>query len=467
MALENMESKGTTSYEDGVIKAMEKSSESLVLVVDDQHLTSTDPLTEENKEAGKTGCINMQEPWSDVLKQGSQGTEVSLGENAGCTAADGIDKKKYVGPDFDDGDEYSDNEALVAASVSKEDSEKVTDVKDVCGNAKDVTYDQEQIPQNTLNDPEPRDTTNSPPTENEDDLLGNPSEVAASDLDLDENQENKLLGEDNRNQTQAKTSSRPSSDEANGNQNVDGEESKESEEDDESGEGGDYSYDGEEGENGDEGENSDEGEEGDENSDEDYGLSENEGEDAGQDEVYDDGEENEVDDDPDCERGNGPNEGDTTFMDSTCTGIESMDINLTVQSVGQISKPQQSSTPAKTESGMSPEYPSTLRARTRIISKENSVFYSKQQEKRRMSSPTSTEVPVKIQAGIRNTGNQPNNAMSLLSPQQCNPVFHAQLQSPPEMSYGPVTGTGNWVPSQDLMRGNMGSPLNTCHFWCT
>ena len=48
----------------------------------------------------------------------------------------------------------------------------------------------------------------------EDDLLGNPSEAVASDLDLDENQENKLLGEDNRNQTQAKTSSRPSSDEA-------------------------------------------------------------------------------------------------------------------------------------------------------------------------------------------------------------------------------------------------------------
>ena len=348
VAPENMESKDITSYEDGVIKAMEKSSESLVFVVDDQHLTSTDHLTEENKEAGKTGCVDMQEPLSDVLKQGSQGTEVSLGENAGCTAVDGIDKKKYVGPDFDNGDEYSDNEALVAASVSKEDSEKVTDAKDVCGNAKDVTYDQEQIPQNTLYDPEPRDTTNPPPTENEDDLLGNPSEVAASDLDLDENQENKLLGEDNGNQTQAKTSSRPSSDEANGNQNVDGEESKESEEDDEGGEGGDYSYDGEEGEN------SDEGEEGDENSDEDYGLSENEDEDAGQDEVYDDGEENEVeDDDPDCERGNGPNEGDATFMDSTYTGIGSMDINSTVQSVGQISKPQQSSTPARTESGMS------------------------------------------------------------------------------------------------------------------
>ena len=28
------------------------------------------------------------------------------------------------------------------------------------------------------------------------------------------------------------------------------------------------------------------------------------------------------------------------------------------------------------------------------------------------------------------------------------------------MSYGPIAGTGNWVPSQDLMRGNMGSPLN-------
>ena len=77
-----------------------------------------------------------------------------------------------------------------------------------------------------------------------------------------------------------------------------------------------------------------------------------------------------------------------------------------------------------------------------------------------MSSPTSTEVPVKIQAGIRKTGNQPYNAMSLLSPQQLNPVFHAQLQSPAEMSYGPVAGMGNWVPYQDLMRGNMGSPLN-------
>ena len=64
--------------------------------------------------------------------------------------------------------------------------------------------------------------------------------------------------------------------------------------------------------------------------------------------MYNDGEENEVeDDDPDCERGNGPNEGDTTFMDSTYTGIGSMDINSTVQSVGQISKPQQFSTPAR------------------------------------------------------------------------------------------------------------------------
>ena len=62
----------------------------------------------------------------------------------------------------------------------------------MCGNVKDVTYNREQIPHNTLYDPEPRDTTNPPPTENEDDLLGNLSEVAASDLDLDENQENKL-----------------------------------------------------------------------------------------------------------------------------------------------------------------------------------------------------------------------------------------------------------------------------------
>ena len=188
----------------------------------------------------------------------------------------------------------------------------------MCGNVEDVTYDREQIPQKTLYDPEPRDTTNPPPTENKDDLLGNPSEAAASDFDLDENQENKLLGEDNGNQIQAKTSSRPSSDEANGNQNVDGEEFEESEEDDEGEEGGDYSCDGEEGENddegeedenGDEGENSDEGDEGDENVDEYHGLSENEDEDAGQDEVYDDGEENEMEDhDPDYGRGNGPNE---------------------------------------------------------------------------------------------------------------------------------------------------------------
>ena len=205
-----------------VIKAMEKSRDSLVLVVDDQHLTSTDHVTEENEEGGKTACVHMPEPLTDVLKQGSQGTELSLAENA---AADGIDKKKYLGPNFDDGDEYSDNEAVVAASVSKEDSKKVSDAKDVCGNAKDVTYDEEQIPQKTVYDTQPRHTTNPPPTENEDDLLGNPSEVAASDLDLDENQENKLLGEDNGNQTEAKTSARPTSDEANGNENVDGEES--------------------------------------------------------------------------------------------------------------------------------------------------------------------------------------------------------------------------------------------------
>ena len=72
-------------------------------------------------------------------------------------------------------------------------------------------------------DPQERDTTNPLPPENEDDLLGNQSEVAASDLDLDQHQENKLLGEDNGNQTQAKTSSTPTSDEPNGNENVDGE----------------------------------------------------------------------------------------------------------------------------------------------------------------------------------------------------------------------------------------------------
>ena len=140
-----------------------------------------------------------------------------------------------------------------------------------------------------------------------------------------------------------------------------------------------------------------------------------------------------------------------------------MDLNSTVQSVGQISKPQQSSTPVRTESAMihSPDNSTTPKPRTGIIAKENSVFYSKQQQKRRMASPTSTEVPVKIQVGIRNTGNQLNNAMTLLSPQQGNPVFHAQLQSQAQMSYGPVAGMGNWVPSQDFIRGNMLTPLNT------
>ena len=375
VAPENMDSKDTTSYEDGVLKAMEKSSDPIVLVVDDQHVTSTDHVTEENEEGGKT--------------------ELSLAQNA---AADGIDKKKYLGPDCNNGDEYSDNEALVAAIVSKEDSKKVSDAKDVCRNAKDVTYDEEQIPQKTVSDTEPRPTTIPPPTENEDDLLGNPSEAAALDLDIDENQENKLLGEDNRNQTQAKTSARPSTDDANSNENVEGEESQESEEDDDGGEGGEYSHEGEEGENADDGEeseNADEDEEGDENGDDDNELSENEDEDPGPDEVYDDGEENDIeDDDPDCERGNGPNEQDATFMDSTYTGIGSMDINSTVQSIGQIPKPQQSSTPWRRESSMSLDYPSTPKARTGIISKENSVFYSKQQEKRRMSSPTSSDVPV-------------------------------------------------------------------------
>ena len=283
------------------------------------------------------------------------------------------------------------------------------------------------------------------PPENEDDLLGNQSEVAASDLDLDEHQENKLLGEDNGNQTQVKTSSTPTSDEPNGNENVDGEESEDSEEDE--GGSGDYSY---------------EGEEGDENVHEYDGFSGDE--DGGQDEVYDDGQENEVeDDDPDHETGNGSHGPDATFMDSTYTSIGSMDLNLTVQSIGQISKPQQSSTPTRTESAMiqSPDYPTTPKLCTGIIAKENSVFYSKQQEKRRMASPTSTEVPVKIQAGIRNTGNQPNNAMTLLNPQQGNPVFHAQLQSQAQMSYGPVPGMGNWVPSQDFIRENMVTPLNT------
>ena len=43
-----------------------------------------------------------------------------------------LTKRSMLNPIFDDGDEYSDNEALVAASVSKEDSKKVTDAKDVC-----------------------------------------------------------------------------------------------------------------------------------------------------------------------------------------------------------------------------------------------------------------------------------------------------------------------------------------------
>ena len=142
---------------------MENSSESLCLVLDDDHLTSTDHLTAEDKEAGKSGCVDTPELLSDVLKQQSEGTELLLGENAACTAADDIKKKKYVGPKLDDGDEYSDNECLVADSVSKEDSEKRTDANDVCGNAKDVTEDREQIENKTLYDPEERDTMNPLP----------------------------------------------------------------------------------------------------------------------------------------------------------------------------------------------------------------------------------------------------------------------------------------------------------------
>ena len=40
----------------------------------------------------------MQEPLTDVLKQGSQGSELSLAENAGCRAADGIDKRSILDP---------------------------------------------------------------------------------------------------------------------------------------------------------------------------------------------------------------------------------------------------------------------------------------------------------------------------------------------------------------------------------
>ena len=364
-----IESTDTTSHGDGVRMAMENTSESLRLVLDDD--------------------VQTPELLTDVLKQRSEGTNLLLGENAACTAADDIQKKKYVRPELDDGDEYSDNECIVADSVSKEDSEKRTDANDVCGNAKDLTEEKK-----TLYYPEKIDTMNPLPAENEDDLLGNQSEVAASDLDLDEHQENKLLGEDNGNQTEANKSSRPTSDETYGNEYVDGEENEYSEGDE--GGSGDYSYD---------------GEEGDDNVDEDDGFSG----DAVEDEVYDDGQDTEVgDDDPDPERGNGSHGPDATLMDSTYTGIGSMDMNSTVQSVGQISKPQQSSTPVRTQSAMidSPDNSTTPKPRTGIIAKENSVFYSKQQQKRRMASPTSTEVPVKIQAGIRNTGNQPNNAMT-------------------------------------------------------
>ena len=90
--------------------------------------------------------------------------------------------------------------------------------------------------------------------------------------------------------------------------------------------------------------------------------------------MYDDGQENEVeDDDPDGETGNGSHGPDATFMDSTYTGIGSMDLNSTVQSIGQISKTQQSSTPARTESAMiqSPDYPTTPKPRTGIIANNN------------------------------------------------------------------------------------------------
>ena len=122
---EIMESTDTTSHGDGVRKAMENTSESLCLVLDDD--------------------VQMPELLTDVLKQRSEGTELLLGENAACTAADDIQKKKYVGPELDDGDEYSDNERVVADSVSKEDSEKRTDANDVCGNGKDLTEEKENI----------------------------------------------------------------------------------------------------------------------------------------------------------------------------------------------------------------------------------------------------------------------------------------------------------------------------------
>ena len=397
-AQEIMTSTDTTSHGDSVRKAMENTSGSLRLLLDDD--------------------VQTPELLTDVLKERSEGTELLLGQNAASTAADDIQKKNYVGPGLDDGDEYSDNECVVADSVSKEDSEKRTDANDVCANAKDLTEEKK-----TFYDSEKIDTMNPLPVENDDDLLGNQSEVAVSDLNLDEHQENKLLGEDNGNQTEANPSSTPTSDEADGNAYVDGEDNEDSERDE-------------------------------------SGFSA----DAVEDEVYDDGQDDAVeDDDLDPETGNGSHGPDATLMDSTYTGIGSMDLNSTVQSIGQISKPQQSSTPVRTESAIihSPDNSTTPKTRTGIIAKENSVFYSKQQQKRRMASPTSTEVPVKIQAGIRNTGNQPNNAMTLLSPQQGNPVFHAQLQTQAQMSYGPVAGTGNWVPSQDFIRGNILSPLNT------
>ena len=146
-------------------------------------------------------------------------------------------------------------------------------------------------------------------------------------------------------------------------------------------------------------------------------------------------------------------------MDSTYTAIGSMDINSTVHSVGQ--NPQQCSTPSRTESGMiqSPNYATKTKPWTGIISRQNSVFYSKQMEKKKLSSPPSSEVPDGIQAGVMKTDNQQNNRETLLSPQHHNTVF-PQLQSPAQMSYGPVAGMGNWVPSQDLICGNIGSSQN-------
>ena len=263
-----------------------------------KNINSKDKLTEENNEAGKTGSIDFQEPLSDMVNIGCEGTDISSAQEITVTGGEDIEKKNYVASELDDGDEYSESEAILPDSVPKENVDNVPDLKNDSGNTQDVTDPRNQKQPIPVYCSETRDATNGP-AENEDDLLGNPSEAVASDFDVDEHQENKLLGEENANQTETKTSPSESSNEDKVNEDGDGEQSEDIEDNDNI-EEGDDDYDGEEGDNdydADEGEEGADGQEG-----QDYA------------EEYED--ENELDDeDPGFEGGNASNEEDAVEDD--------------------------------------------------------------------------------------------------------------------------------------------------------